>query len=422
MTLLYDDNGNLTDDGVFKYVYDGWNRLMSVARKNSNTAIAAYAYDGANRRCSKVVSNCGIENTPGDGGNTTLHYYYDSQWRIVETRNGSNQTVAQWLYGTQYVDELVLMDVSGDPSRNNDADPDTTAAGGETSPTESPVDTRYFYHQDRNWNVVALSHYGGGKNAEIVERYTYTPYGEFSVQVAGGTESGRLLPCSTVGNSFAHQGLPCDAEKRSYQNRHREYAADQQRFAQRDRRNFIAHSYLYATNCPTNDSDATGEMSVAECQAGVQTAITKNKKGRTLIKNAGGPVPECIACGAPGSPCAPNAGGCTQQSGQTYICADNLNTINDVIIVTIHELTHSYDILVRGWPLDTDSSTDSQCRLRACSEIRAYDNDGRCATLWGAGYRQCVIDNAKKSIEASGCPDQTVEDMYAKCSSDHAGL
>lgn len=29
ITLAYDNNGNLTDDGVFKYVYDGWNRLRN---------------------------------------------------------------------------------------------------------------------------------------------------------------------------------------------------------------------------------------------------------------------------------------------------------------------------------------------------------------------------------------------------------
>jgi YD repeat-containing protein len=26
MSLTYDDNGNLTSDGVYQYVYDGWNR------------------------------------------------------------------------------------------------------------------------------------------------------------------------------------------------------------------------------------------------------------------------------------------------------------------------------------------------------------------------------------------------------------
>ena len=30
MSLTYDNNGNLTDDGLYKYVYDAWNRLRKV--------------------------------------------------------------------------------------------------------------------------------------------------------------------------------------------------------------------------------------------------------------------------------------------------------------------------------------------------------------------------------------------------------
>ena len=69
MSLTYDDNGNLTDDGVFKFVYDAWNRLVTVTRRVDDKAtIAAYEYDGQNRRTMKTVSNSGVEDTPNDGG------------------------------------------------------------------------------------------------------------------------------------------------------------------------------------------------------------------------------------------------------------------------------------------------------------------------------------------------------------------
>ena len=43
----YDNAGNLTDDGVYKYVYDAWNRLVEVTRRpDDTTTIAAYEYDG----------------------------------------------------------------------------------------------------------------------------------------------------------------------------------------------------------------------------------------------------------------------------------------------------------------------------------------------------------------------------------------
>jgi YD repeat-containing protein len=160
ISLSYDDNGNLTDDGVFKYVYDAWNRLVEVTRRvDDETSVATYAYDGKNRRVKKAVSNSGVEESDHDGGNTTAHYYYSNKWQILETRDGSNQATAQYVWGTRYVDELVFADINDDPSASNVCDAD--------DPNEA--DRRYFVHQDRNWNVLsrdshqflALAGFGG---------------------------------------------------------------------------------------------------------------------------------------------------------------------------------------------------------------------------------------------------------------------
>ena len=238
MSLSYDDNGNLTDDGLFKYVYDAWNRLVEVTRRvDDETTVAEYEYDAKNRRTKKTVSNCGVEETENDGGNTTVHYYYSggagvppANWNICETRNGSSQTTFQYVWGTQYVDELVLIDKNGDPTESNDCDPDDQSG-------ESTTDERYFVHQDRNWNVVALSQYdiNGTNNGRIVERYHYDPYGQFIVLNgdSGNGEMGNVLPTSTLGNVFAHQGLPFDAERGSYRHPHAEYSAELARLSQR---------------------------------------------------------------------------------------------------------------------------------------------------------------------------------------------
>jgi hypothetical protein len=39
-------------------------------------------------------------------------YYYDGQ-RIVQTADGSNNMVQQFIHGTQYIDELVMMRRAG---------------------------------------------------------------------------------------------------------------------------------------------------------------------------------------------------------------------------------------------------------------------------------------------------------------------
>ena len=269
MSLTYDNNGNLTDDGLFKFAYDAWNRLVEVTRRvDDETTVAAYEYDGRNRRTMKTVSNCGVEDTPNDGGNTTVHYYYSggagvspANWNICETRNGSSQTTFQYVWGTQYVDELVLIDKNGDPTESNDCDPDDQSG-------ESTADERYFVHQDRNWNVVALTDYdpSGSDEGNVVERYHYTPYGQFIVLKgdAGNGEMGNALPTSTVGNVFCFQGLYHDQETGTDQQRWRQRHRD--RFLQRDPLGYTdgPDLYAYVGGSPNTLVDPLGATKVYE--------------------------------------------------------------------------------------------------------------------------------------------------------------
>ena len=292
MTLSYDHNGNLSSDGVYQYVYDGWNRLRKAQRvaDGDTTTIGTYAYWPDNRRASKTVEHCGSEAVANDGGDTVVCFYYSNKWQILETRNGSSQATRQWVWGARYVDEILFLDVNGDPATSNICDADDPNKAGGTR--------RYFpltQHrprcgldhdaipelrpeccvkgQDRNWNVVALSEYGGdgvGTNGRLAERYAYTPYGEFVVLKGdgGSGELGRVLPASGVGNIFFHQGLPFDQEKGSYQNRKREYRPHG--FAQRDssdsgrRVRALAEYrdgsslYAYLRTTPTRGQDPTG--------------------------------------------------------------------------------------------------------------------------------------------------------------------
>jgi RHS repeat-associated protein len=224
LALAYDHNGNLTDDGIHKYVYDAWDRLVEVTRRvDDEDTVAEYEYDGLDRRIEKVVSNSGEGVVPGsddDGtgiqaGDRHERYYY-AGWRMLETRDDSDRTLGQWVWGTQYIDELVCYD------RNMDADSDCLEAD----------DERYYYHQDANWRVVMLTDEFGG----VVERYDYTAYGEPQIfaGVSSNSEYGDSLLVSSVGNPFMHQGLFLDPETRTYQNRFRQYDPTLGRFLQRD--------------------------------------------------------------------------------------------------------------------------------------------------------------------------------------------
>lgn len=142
--LASTDAGNLIDDGALQYIYDAWNRLVKVrSAEDTDVTIQTAEFDGTGRRMKKVVSNA------GDLDSTTV-YLYDG-WKICETRNGSGDVVQQFIHGTQYIDELVMVRVmdKGD----------------------------LYIHQDANWNVIGLTDLAGN----LVERYVYTPYGEITV-------------------------------------------------------------------------------------------------------------------------------------------------------------------------------------------------------------------------------------------------
>ncbi len=289
-----------------------------------------------------------------DGGNSTVHFCYGSvnrsslrgsvasslPWNVLETRNGSDQTTWQYVWGTQYVDELVLADKNGDAS-GNDCDPDTDAQG-ETA----GADHRWFYHQDRNWTVIALTDYvpsgGSGTNGAIVERYAYTPYGEFVVLkgAASGTELGNVLTVSSVGNPFAHQGLPLDQEKGSYQNRHREYVACLGRFAQRDPHNQRSglSLYSYVHGRPLSALDPSGRTALgppsARCQAVGPPRTDEQCCTAALSLFASGEYGMVVCC-----------------DGRKVACAKVPGTITDPMAYIIvyacilsHEATHFDDV------------------------------------------------------------------------------
>ncbi|MFH1745577.1 MAG: hypothetical protein ABIG44_00900, partial [Planctomycetota bacterium] len=99
------------------------------------------------------------------------------------SRNGSDQATRQWVWGTQYVDEPLFMDVNSEPTVGNDCDPDVLTTSEELG--GSGDDRRFYYQQDRqpltprpprsgvdrpaigeqsshrgvkgNWNVIALT-------------------------------------------------------------------------------------------------------------------------------------------------------------------------------------------------------------------------------------------------------------------------
>jgi RHS repeat-associated protein len=243
--LKYDPAGNLKDDTVFHYRYDEEQRLKAVftsvvdpltGNRVAGTAIARYKYDALGRRILKRLLNA--------DGSTQLvtRFYYDGDRVVEERTGGQNLPSRQYVWGN-YVDELLISD-SVDSMGN------------------VVLGSRLYALQNSTYSVHALVNDAG----TVVERYSYTPYGEATVL----TPVGIPIPTSAVGNVYTFTGRELDAESGLYHFRARTYAPKLGRFIQRDPAGYVdgMDLYEYLRSSPTSKIDPFGlsEIPFADVQ------------------------------------------------------------------------------------------------------------------------------------------------------------
>ena len=85
---------------------------------------------------------------------STIDYFYNANWQRLEEINtpsgGGASTTTEYVWGVRYIDDLVCRDIASE---------------------------RLYALQDRQYKVIALSNTSGN----VVERYSYTPYGESTI-------------------------------------------------------------------------------------------------------------------------------------------------------------------------------------------------------------------------------------------------
>lgn len=199
--LIYDENGNLTDDGTYEYEWDALNRLKTVTRKSDSALIAEYSYDALNRRAQKMVSNS------GDLNGTTRYIY--AGWQVIEERDENDDVVRSYTYGN-YIDEPITM----------------------TNSTDT-----YYYHTNTLYSAAAITDSAG----TVVEQYRYTAYGKPTIL----DSQGREIATSAIGNAYLYTGRRLDFETGLYYYRYRYYSAVLGRFVSTDPIGLLGGINLY---------------------------------------------------------------------------------------------------------------------------------------------------------------------------------
>ncbi|WP_088069978.1 DUF6531 domain-containing protein [Gottfriedia luciferensis] len=208
----YDNNGNLTNDGKFIYVWDELNNLTMVKKVSDNSEVAKYKYDNQNRRIYKEV-----------GSNITKFVYDgDSILPIYETDNNGKITY-KYIYNAN--DELVAR---------------YDAIGSK----------KYYYHLNQHGDVIAVT----DDNGSVVASYEYDAWGNVE------SKSGSYADV----NPIRYAGYYYDSEINLYYLIARYYNSQNGTFISRDNFSgdnsdiFGQNGYLYVSGNPVFYVDKTG--------------------------------------------------------------------------------------------------------------------------------------------------------------------
>ena len=246
VTPVEDRNGNLTAvpkpsslASGLTLTYDAWNRLTEV--KDGATVVARYEYDGQNRRIKKHLDSQSPD--APDGLDTYVHYFYNSSWQILETRQTTTesdqpenlQPKYQHVWSLRYIDSPILRD------ENTDVD-------------WLCNDHRFYYLNDANFNVTSLIDTSG----DGIERYQYDPYGKVTIY-DGSWSSTRST--SSYNNVILYAGRELDPESGLYHYRNRYYSTELGRFISRDPIEYEGSQWNldeYVHNNPVQFTDPLG--------------------------------------------------------------------------------------------------------------------------------------------------------------------
>ena len=219
---IYDDKGNLTDNGVgLKFEYDAWNRMTRVL-DGTSAELVRYEFDALSRRYQRFE------------GTTVTRYVYDGPRLLeeyVDPGTGVFALATRYIYGGG-LDELIAVETGG---------------------------LRYYTYRDALGSIEAITDSAG----VVVERYDYDAFGVPTVTDGLGVPTPLGIygePTSQYGNDLWFTGARWDPESGNYHMRARQYEPLAGRFVSRDPLGYVdgPNAYSYGYSSPTNWTDPFG--------------------------------------------------------------------------------------------------------------------------------------------------------------------
>ena len=158
--FLYDQDGNLTQDGLWNYTWDAENRLTRMVSRSATPSDSwqwlEFRYDWQGRRISKTVSNW----VTGHWSLVTDHRFVYDGWNLIAVLSSDLSPLTSFTWGT---------DLSGSMQGAG-------GVGGLLWLTDrSAPTTRHFACYDGNGNLKALVN---ATDNSVSASYDYGPFGE----------------------------------------------------------------------------------------------------------------------------------------------------------------------------------------------------------------------------------------------------
>ena len=260
-SLVYDADGNLTNDGIFSYSYDAENRLVAAYPLSPVVGSLAVLnrYDHKHRRVLKIVKQ--YDGTTWETAETHT-FVWDENNIVLEKIALANGTtrMCEYFWG---------MDKSGSEQ----------GAGGVGGLLAVSVDGVFYIPcYDHNGNIVLYVSEAGN----IAAQYTYDPYGNITDM------SGALATQFSFGFSTKYH----DRETGMVDYQRRFYRPDLGRWLNRDPIEERGGENLYAfcENAPSFNVDYHGFLSIADIKAAVNKIHGLNKR----LSDAMSALRECI--------------------------------------------------------------------------------------------------------------------------------